>query len=101
MISARSLAVVVGVIVLGRSTATVAQAPANRAAPTKLGSARQLTTPDVAAWKQINSATLSSNGEWLGYLLAPNEGNQEAIFRATKGGKEYRFPAGESGEGSF
>ena len=60
---------------------------------------------DILAWKSIRATTLSSNGDWLGYILAPQEGDAEAIVRQTKGKKEYHFPIGEaprsSGSGAF
>jgi dipeptidyl aminopeptidase/acylaminoacyl peptidase len=55
-----------------------------------------LTMRDVLAWKRINGATLSRDGQWLAYTLAPNEGDSEVVLRKTQGDKEIRFPCGSS-----
>ncbi|HVZ76925.1 MAG TPA: hypothetical protein VG818_02985, partial [Gemmatimonadaceae bacterium] len=36
-----------------------------------------------------------NDGKWLGYQLVPNEGDATAVFRATSGTTERRFPMGE------
>lgn len=55
-----------------------------------------LQLPDILAWKSLRGPVLSDDGAWLGYTLAPQEGNSEVIFRQTQGTKEYKFPVGES-----
>jgi dipeptidyl aminopeptidase/acylaminoacyl peptidase len=52
---------------------------------------------DVLAWKRIAGATLSRDGQWLAYTLAPNEGDSEVVLRKTQGDKELRFPCGGGG----
>ena len=60
------------------------------------GAARAITPADISSWKMIRGATLSNDGTWFGYLLAPNEGDAEVILRQTaSNGKEYRFAIGE------
>jgi dipeptidyl aminopeptidase/acylaminoacyl peptidase len=67
-------------------------APRPAAAP---AAGRQLTAADLKAWRTIRGATLSSDGRWLGYVLAPNEGDGSAVFRSTADStKEWRFPIG-------
>lgn len=50
---------------------------------------------DILAWKSIRGASLSPDGSWMGYMLAPQEGDAEIIFRQVEGEKELKFPAGE------
>jgi hypothetical protein len=52
---------------------------------------------DIMTWKSIGARTLSHNGEWLGYVLAPQEGDGEVIIRQTTSllGKPPDFPAQE------
>jgi hypothetical protein len=53
--------------------------------------------PDILAWKRITSPTLSNNGEWFAYRLAPAEGDAEVVVRNIKTGKDQRFPIGDPG----
>jgi dienelactone hydrolase len=53
---------------------------------------------DIDGFKKIGVAKLSANGEWFGYVIAPNVGDGELIVRGVSSGKELRFPAGEVGE---
>jgi dienelactone hydrolase len=56
-----------------------------------------ITPADISAWKSIRGATLSNDGAWFAYTVAPNEGDAEVIVRQTAtGGKVYRFPIGEA-----
>ena len=57
-----------------------------------------LTISDMMAWKRIQAPSVSANGEWFAYRLAPAEGNAEVVIRNLKSGKELRFPVGDSGE---
>jgi dipeptidyl aminopeptidase/acylaminoacyl peptidase len=52
---------------------------------------------DILAWKRITSPTLSNNGEWFAYRLAPAEGDAEVVVRNIKTGKDQRFPIGDPG----
>src|SRR5262249_45745467 len=57
---------------------------------------KPLKMADVLAWKHVAGATVSPDGQWFAYLLAPNEGDGEVVVRQTRGDKEMRFPAGEA-----
>jgi dipeptidyl aminopeptidase/acylaminoacyl peptidase len=57
---------------------------------------KPLKMADVLAWKHVAGATLSPDGQWFAYLLAPNEGDGEVVVRQTRGDKEMRFPSGEA-----
>jgi dipeptidyl aminopeptidase/acylaminoacyl peptidase len=66
------------------------------AAPAK----RTLTMEDLLSWKGIRSPSLSNDGRWMAYLLAPNEGDAEVVVRATAAGAtETRVAVGEPPSG--
>jgi len=56
---------------------------------------RALQLQDMLAWKSIQGAVVSSDGQWLAYRLSPAEGNAEVVVRNLKTGKEDRYPAGD------
>ncbi len=67
-------------------------------APSIADGQHALTLSDMLAWKRIQSPSVSANGEWFAYRLAPAEGNAEVVVRNLKSGKELRFPIGDPGE---
>jgi len=88
----RSLAI--GALVLAAPAALVAQPAAGPARP---GAPRAITPTDISAWKSIRGPSLSNDGAWFAYTVAPNEGDAEVVIRQTaSGGKEHRFPIGEA-----
>jgi dipeptidyl aminopeptidase/acylaminoacyl peptidase len=56
---------------------------------------RPLQLQDLVSWKRIGGATVSNDGEWFGYRIAPSEGDAEVILRNLKTGKELKFPIGD------
>ena len=56
---------------------------------------RPLSAADVQAWKSIRAPSLSNDGRWLAYQLAPNDGDAEVVIRSTRESKEHRFQVGE------
>lgn len=61
------------------------------------GPTHPITAADISAWKTLRGATLSNDGAWFAYVVAPNEGDAEVVVRQTAaGGKEMRFPVGEA-----
>ena len=55
-----------------------------------------LDASDLAFWKSIRGATVSNDGKWFGYVLAPNEGDGDVVIRPTAAAaREWRFPIGE------
>ena len=56
---------------------------------------RPLTTPDIQAWKTIRSQSVSNDGKWLAYQLAPNDGDAEVVLRSIGESRELRFQIGE------
>jgi len=55
---------------------------------------KALTQTDWDRWQSIQSPTLSSNGKWVAYTLAPQVGDGEFVVRSTTGNTEYRVPVG-------
>ena len=60
---------------------------------------RAIEVEDVVAWKSVGATVLSSDGEWFGYRLSPQEGDAEIVLKRTRAEKEWRFPAGEQPQG--
>lgn len=56
---------------------------------------RALTVPDLVAWKHIQSPSVSQDGKWFAYRLAPSEGSAEVVIRNLATGTEQRFPIGD------
>ncbi len=56
---------------------------------------RPLQLADILTWKRIQAQTVSSDGQWFAYRLAPAEGNAEVVVRNLKTGSETRYPAGD------
>lgn len=73
-----------------------AQTPTAAAATAK----RPLTMEDLLSWKSIRFPTLSNDGRYLAYVLAPNEGDAEFVVRSTAANAtETRIPVGEAPSG--
>src|SRR6185369_2235816 len=70
-------------------------APAAMFAQQSGGTTRPLTTADIQAWKNIRAQSLSNDGNWFAYQLAPNDGDAEVVIRSTRESKEHRFQIGE------
>jgi dipeptidyl aminopeptidase/acylaminoacyl peptidase len=56
---------------------------------------------DIMEWKTIWSAAFSSDGQWFGYRIVPNEGNSSIVIKSTSESKEYRFPDKEDKDKSY
>lgn len=56
---------------------------------------KQMTPADLKDWKTIRNASLSNDGKWFAYVLAPNEGNAEVVVRSIPDGKETKYPMGD------
>lgn len=75
------------------ATPTVAAAAASAAK-------RALSLEDLLSWKGIRNPTLSNDGRWMAYVLAPNEGDAEFVVRSTAAGAaETRVAIGEPPSG--
>jgi dipeptidyl aminopeptidase/acylaminoacyl peptidase len=83
----------VAVLVAGPYLVPAATQPAAQAIQPAVK--RAIEIEDVIAWKSIGSTVLSSDGEWFGYRIAPQEGDAEIVLKRVRADKEWRFPAGE------
>ena len=68
---------------------------AGPAAKSQDAAKRPIEIADVIAWKTLGAPALSSDGQWFGYRLAPQEGDAEVVLKQVRGSRELRFPAGE------
>jgi dienelactone hydrolase len=57
---------------------------------------RTVQLQDIINWKTIGVTTLSNDGEWFAYRIAPGEGDAQIIVRRTHTDKELTFDAGET-----
>jgi dipeptidyl aminopeptidase/acylaminoacyl peptidase len=72
-------------------------------APTGAQSAarRAMDLEDILAFRAIGARTLSKDGRWLSYRLAPLQGDADVLLRQTSGaGAPLTFAAGEGGGGA-
>src|SRR4051812_26041433 len=58
---------------------------------------RPLTQADWDTWRAISGTSLSADGRWLAYTLAPQVGDGELIVRSTDGSAEWHVPRGYIG----
>jgi dipeptidyl aminopeptidase/acylaminoacyl peptidase len=59
-----------------------------------LAQKKALKQADWDRWRSIQGATLSNDGKWVAYTLAPQVGDGEFVVRSTTGSTEYRVPVG-------
>ncbi len=57
---------------------------------------KTLTHADYDAWKSISGISLSNDGKWLAFTIAPQEGDNVFEVKATDGSKAYKFDRGTS-----
>ncbi len=65
-------------------------------APTRAQGTRQMTIPDLRAWKSIREPAVSPDGNWLAYQLAPNDGDASVVIRATHDTTQWSFAVGDA-----
>ncbi|HEX8848686.1 MAG TPA: prolyl oligopeptidase family serine peptidase [Gemmatimonadaceae bacterium] len=58
---------------------------------------RPLTQADWDIWKSIVGTTVSPDGKWVAYSIAPQVGDGELVIRSTTSSTEYRVPRGYIG----
>lgn len=91
------LASVASLAALAVAPRAQAQAPTQ---PQASSQPRTLSLEDLLSWKGIRSPTISNDGRWMAYILAPNEGDAELVVRGTaEGATETRIPIGEPPSG--
>jgi dipeptidyl aminopeptidase/acylaminoacyl peptidase len=82
------------------AAAIAASVAAGTVAPALAAQPRPLSLEDLLGWKSIRTPTISNDGRWMAYLLAPNEGDAELVVRGTAAGAtETRIPIGEPPSG--
>jgi dipeptidyl aminopeptidase/acylaminoacyl peptidase len=57
---------------------------------------KPITWKEVASWKAIPffGTQLAPDGQWLAYVLSPNEGDAELVLRKTTDTTQHRYPIG-------
>lgn len=55
---------------------------------------RAVELDDIIAWKNIATTTLSNDGEWFAYRIAPMDGDAQVVIRRARSDKEMKFEAG-------
>jgi dipeptidyl aminopeptidase/acylaminoacyl peptidase len=88
-----ALAILALIPLAGPAALEKAQAPAGS------GAKRAIELEDIIAWRSIGATTLSNDGQWFAYRVAPQEGDAELFVRHIPTGKETKFDLGEAGGG--
>ncbi len=73
--------------------------PAAGAQQPTVGPTKQMSIADLRAWKSIRGPSVSPDGKWLAYELAPNDGDATVIIRSTTGTTQWTFPVGDASAG--
>jgi dipeptidyl aminopeptidase/acylaminoacyl peptidase len=58
---------------------------------------RPIALGDILSFRAMSTNTLSNDGRWFAYRVAPLEGDSEVVIRSTTGGQEYKFEVGQGG----
>ncbi|MEO6222263.1 MAG: S9 family peptidase, partial [Vicinamibacterales bacterium] len=58
---------------------------------------RAMSLDDILSFRAMTATSVSPDGKWFAYRVAPLEGNSDVIVRSTTGAQEYKFAAGEGG----
>ncbi len=58
-------------------------------------SKRAMSLDDILSFRAMSTASLSPDGKWFAYRVAPLEGDSEVTVRSMSGAQEWKFPAGE------
>lgn len=56
---------------------------------------RSMALDDILSFRAMTTTSLSPDGKWFAYRVAPLEGDSDVIVRSTSGAQEWKFPAGE------
>ena len=83
-------------LVLAMTAALVAFAPLTQL-DAQNAAKRAIELDDILSFRAIAGSSLSPNGQWYSYRLAPLQGDSEAIIKSTSGTSEWKFPLGEGG----
>jgi len=58
---------------------------------------RPMELEDILSFRALSQSSLSPDGAWLAYRVAPLQGDSEVVVRSTSGATEWTFPVGEGG----
>lgn len=83
-------------LVLALTAALVAFAPLSKL-DAQNAAKRPIELDDILSFRALAGSSLSSNGQWYAYRLAPLQGDSETVIRSTSGTQEWKFPVGENG----
>src|SRR5688572_5486887 len=65
-------------------------------APSGLDGKKLITREAYARWMNIQSPTLSNDGNWVAYTLTSPNGDGVLVVRSTRDSREWRTPRGTS-----
>jgi len=89
------LALPITAVAQQQQAAAPAPVAAARETPQAPGT-KQFTATDLQAWKTFRSTSLSADGKWFAYVIAPNEGDASVVIVSTGDTtKQYKFAIGE------
>src|SRR5689334_20047215 len=97
--SACGIALAIALVPAGHMRALHAapQAAASTSAPpSSPGGKKVLTLADYGPWKRITSASVSDDGKWMAYTMAPNDGDDTLTIKALDGDAAYTIALGAS-----
>src|SRR5262245_11330006 len=84
-LSLHHLLLILCVLSIGFSPGMLAQQAAGK---------RPLTHDDYDSWRSIQGQRLSSDGKFLAYTLAPQDGDRELVVRNIAAGTDWRYVTG-------
>ena len=90
------------VIALMTAVPFFSPAPKMEQAAATTAAKKSIELQDIIEWKNIGGTSLSKNGEWFAYRVAPQEGDAELFVKNIASGKETKFALGDAeGGGGF
>ncbi len=95
----RSLTRAIALLAIAVTTASgIASAQDSTARADTTHKNRLLTPADIKAWNGMRQTSLSSDGKWFAWVVAPTEGDATLYYRSTaSGAKETKVPVGNAG----
>src|SRR5688572_12909799 len=73
-----------GIVITSLAAASLAQT----------GQKRPLTAQDFDSWRSLQGTQISRDGNWVAYVMQPQDGDGEFFVRSTTGETEWRAPRG-------
>ena len=61
---------------------------------------KSIALEDILSFRAIGATSLSPDGKWYSYRLAPLQGDSDVVIKSTSGSEEWKFPVGEAGGGA-